>query len=58
MKISSKLLLGFCFVNLLIIISSALVYHQLGGSKASQRCLAGPSPAHHCNPGRAKPEKP
>lgn len=30
MKISSKLLLSFCFINLLVILSSALVYHQLG----------------------------
>ncbi|MBX9566553.1 methyl-accepting chemotaxis protein [Aeromonas hydrophila] len=30
MKISSKLLLSFCFINLLVILSSSLVYHQLG----------------------------
>ncbi|EIS3740000.1 methyl-accepting chemotaxis protein [Aeromonas hydrophila] len=30
MKISSKLLLSFCFINLLVILSSCLVYHQLG----------------------------
>jgi methyl-accepting chemotaxis protein len=30
MKISSKLLLSFCFINLLVILSSILVYHQLG----------------------------
>ncbi|WP_421190498.1 HAMP domain-containing methyl-accepting chemotaxis protein [Aeromonas enteropelogenes] len=29
MKISSKLLLSFCFINLLVILSSSLVYHQL-----------------------------
>jgi len=30
MKISSKLLFSFCFINLLVILSSGLVYHQLG----------------------------
>ncbi|WP_169046717.1 methyl-accepting chemotaxis protein [Aeromonas salmonicida] len=30
MKISSKLLFSFCFINLLVILSSVLVYHQLG----------------------------
>lgn len=30
MKISSKLLLSFCFINLLVFLSSVLVYHQLG----------------------------
>ncbi|MBC6486830.1 methyl-accepting chemotaxis protein [Aeromonas hydrophila] len=30
MKISSKLLLSFCFINLLVLLSSSLVYHQLG----------------------------
>lgn len=39
MKISSKLLLSFCFINLLIILSSALVYHQLGRIEASQETL-------------------
>lgn len=39
MKISSKLLLSFCFINLLIILSSALVYHQLGRIKQSQELL-------------------
>ena len=41
MKISSKLLLSFCFINLLIILSSALVYHQLGRIEASQEALLG-----------------
>ncbi|MGY3858858.1 HAMP domain-containing methyl-accepting chemotaxis protein [Aeromonas intestinalis] len=39
MKISSKLLLSFCFINLLIILSSALVYHQLGRIEQSQDAL-------------------
>lgn len=39
MKISSKLLLSFCFINLLIILSSALVYHQLGRIEGSQDAL-------------------
>ena len=39
MKISSKLLLSFCFINLLIILSSALVYHQLGRIEASREGL-------------------
>ena len=39
MKISSKLLLSFCFINLLIILSSALVYHQLGRIEQSQYAL-------------------
>ena len=39
MKISSKLLFSFCFINLLIILSSALVYHQLGRIQQSQSAL-------------------
>ncbi|MCH7371867.1 methyl-accepting chemotaxis protein [Aeromonas sp. MR16] len=39
MKISSKLLLSFCFINLLIILSSTLVYHQLGQIEQSQDAL-------------------
>jgi methyl-accepting chemotaxis protein len=39
MKISSKLLFSFCFINLLIILSSALVYHQLGRIQQSQAAL-------------------
>lgn len=39
MKISSKLLLSFCFINLLIILSSALIYHQLGRIQQSQLAL-------------------
>ncbi|MGY3903323.1 methyl-accepting chemotaxis protein [Aeromonas lusitana] len=39
MKISSKLLFSFCFINLLIMLSSALVYHQLGRIEQSQEAL-------------------
>ncbi|MFM4997007.1 methyl-accepting chemotaxis protein [Aeromonas sanarellii] len=39
MKLSSKLLLSFCFINLLIILSSTLVYHQLGRIEGSQDAL-------------------
>ncbi|WP_421272288.1 methyl-accepting chemotaxis protein [Aeromonas taiwanensis] len=41
MKLSSKLLLSFCFINLLIILSSALVYHQLGRIEGSREALLG-----------------
>ncbi|MFQ2092836.1 methyl-accepting chemotaxis protein [Aeromonas taiwanensis] len=41
MKLSSKLLLSFCFINLLIILSSALVYHQLGRIEGSREVLLG-----------------
>ncbi|MGL6285870.1 methyl-accepting chemotaxis protein [Aeromonas hydrophila] len=46
MKISSKLLLSFCFINLLVILSSSLVYHQLGRiGQAGSALLAQALPA-------------